>query len=183
MIRAAVLASVFVALTGIPAARAAEGDDATLRKDVKTLIEMVQDLQRRVSALEAHDARPAPNATVAPSVVRPAPDATVAPPVARSAPSAAQAAPQAAPIAAARPGTNLDYVSPEALLKERWNQIDSGMDEAAIKALIGAASTTFVLDGRLVWYYYYPGTGRGSVFFTDAGRVSSYQSPFPGFGW
>lgn len=170
MIRAAVLASVFVALTGIPAARAAEGDDATLRKDVKTLIEMVQDLQRRVSALEAHDARPAPNATVAPSV-------------ARSAPSAAQAAPQAAPIAAARPGTNLDYVSPEALLKERWNQIDSGMDEAAIKALIGAASTTFVLDGRLVWYYYYPGTGRGSVFFTDAGRVSSYQSPFPGFGW
>lgn len=157
--RTAILLIVCVALVGAPAARASEGDDAALRKDVRMLIEMVQDLQRRVSALEAHAVKPA------------------------SAPTAAPQPGPVAPIAAARPGMRPDYVSPEAMLKANWNQIDKGMDEAAIKALIGAPSTTFQLDGRLVWYYYYPGTGRGSVFFTDAGRVSSYQSPFPEFGW
>ncbi|HEX8739277.1 MAG TPA: hypothetical protein VF925_03965 [Casimicrobiaceae bacterium] len=171
--RTAILAIVLAALVGTPAARASEADDAALRKDVKTLLEMVQDLQRRVSALEARTGQPAPGATVAPPAVP-------------AAPGTAHAAPQpgrVAPIAAARPGMQPDYVSPEAMLKANWNQIDKGMDEAAIKALIGTPSTTFLLDGRLVWYYYYPGTGRGSVFFTDAGRVSSYQSPFPGFGW
>ena len=170
--RTAILAIVFLALAGSPVARASEADDAALRKDVKTLIEMVQDLQRRVSALEAHSAQPPTTATVAP-------------PATSSVPRAAQAAgtAQVAPIAAARPGVRPDYVSPEAMLKANWNQIDKGMDEAAIKALIGTPSTTFLLDGRLVWYYYYPGTGRGSIFFTDAGRVSSYQSPFPAFGW
>lgn len=156
----------FLVLAGNPVARASEGDDAALRKDVKTLIEMVQDLQRRVSALEAHSAQSAPAATFAP-------------PATSTVPGTAQVA----PIAAARPGMRPDYVSPEAMLKANWNQIDKGMDEAAIKALIGTPSTTFLLDGRRVWYYYYPGTGRGSIFFTDAGRVSSYQSPFPGFGW
>jgi hypothetical protein len=36
------------------------------------------------------------------------------------------------------------------------------------------------IDGRTAWYYVYPATGTGSVFFTDSGRVSSRQSPF---GW
>jgi len=48
--------------------------------------------------------------------------------------------------------------------------------------LLGAPSKKFILDGRRGWYYYYPGTGGGSVFFSDAGRVSSRQSPF-GLGW
>ena len=56
------------------------------------------------------------------------------------------------------------------------------MDQGEITRLLGAPSKKFVLDGRNVWYYYYPGTGRGSVFFTDAGRVSSSKSPF-GWGW
>jgi outer membrane protein assembly factor BamE (lipoprotein component of BamABCDE complex) len=56
------------------------------------------------------------------------------------------------------------------------------MDQNAVIALLGDPSSRSTLDGRTVWYYIYPGTGRGSVFFTDAGRVSSRQSPF-GLGW
>lgn len=171
--RTVLLAAALLALAGSPAARASEHDDTTLKEDVKVLTDMVRDLQRRVSALEAR-AAPAPTVTAAPSA------APVGPSTAQEAP---RSAPQSAPIAAAHPGANFDYVSPEAVLKASWNQIEKGMDKSAIGALLGAPSTSFLLDGRLVWYYYYPGTGRGSVFFTDTGRVSSYQSPFLGFGW
>lgn len=150
--------------------RAAGADDAAQKDEVKALTEMVRDLQRRVSALEARSAAQA----------SPGAAAQASPGAAAKAP---QPVPHTAAITAARPGAKPDYVSPEAMLKTSWNQIESGMDKAAIEALLGAPSTTFLLGGRLVWYYYYPGTGRGSVFFTDAGRVSSYQSPFLGFGW
>ena len=56
------------------------------------------------------------------------------------------------------------------------------MGESEVTALLGPPSKKFTLDGRTVWYYYYPATGNGSVFFTDSGRVSSRQSPF-GWGW
>ena len=187
--RTAFLAFVSLALAGIPAARAAEPDYATLQQEVKALKQMVHDLQQRVSALEGHAAAPAQG----PQAAQPAAQATqAAPPAAQAAPPVPQAAqaaqpaptmPQAAPITAAKPGASPGYMSPEALLKTSWNQVEKGMDQAAISKLLGAPSTTFLLDGRLVWYYYYPGTGRGSVFFTAAGRVSSYQSPFLGFGW
>lgn len=190
--RAALLAIVALALASAPVARAAEHDDATLQGDVEALTKMVHDLQRRVSALEAHAPVPVQGpraAKAAPNAIQPAPQSTQA--TAPPAPQAAQAAAQpaavmpsrAAPITAAQPGANPGYLSPEATLKASWNQIEKGMDQVAIKTLLGTPSTTFLLDGRLVWYYYYPGTGRGSVFFTDAGQVSSYQSPLPGFGW
>src|SRR5512143_3833259 len=161
--RTALLAFVSLSLAGVPAARAAEPDYATLQHEFKVLKQMVQDLQRRMAAIEGRSGATAQGA--------------------QPAPHTAQTVPQAAPIAAARPGASPGYMSPEALLKASWNQVEKGMDQAAVTALLGAPSTTFLLDGRRVWYYYYPGTGRGSVFFTDAGRVSSYQSPFLGFGW
>lgn len=180
--RTALLAIALLA-AGAPAARAAESDDATLKDDIKVLTELVRDLQRRVSVLEARTAAraPAPAATSAPSVIRPAP--AVARDLAGTAQEAHPSAAPAAPIAAARPGATPDYVSPEAMLKASWNQVVAGMGKPAVSALLGSPSSTFHIDGRLVWYYYYPGAGRGSVFFTDAGQVSSYQSPFPGFGW
>jgi len=91
-------------------------------------------------------------------------------PAAASAPaSAPAAAPAAAAVPAAAPAASpgAGYVSPEAALRS---------------SLLGAPSKKFILDGRRGWYYYYPGTGGGSVFFSDAGRVSSRQSPF-GLGW
>lgn len=74
------------------------------------------------------------------------------------------------------------YVSPEAALKGSWARVKPGMAEGEVVALLGEPSKKFTLDGRRGWYYDYPGTGAGSVFFTDAGRVSSRQSPF-GMGW
>ncbi|MGH8736618.1 MAG: hypothetical protein ACREVC_04580 [Burkholderiales bacterium] len=83
----------------------------------------------------------------------------------------------AAPVAA-----NAGYVSPEAALRANWARIKADMEQGEVTRLLGAPSKKFLLDGRNVWYYYYPATGGGSVFFTDAGRVSSRQSPF-GMGW
>jgi len=85
-----------------------------------------------------------------------------------------------APASATAPAVG--YVSPEAALRGTWAKIKPDMAEAEVVALLGAPSKKFTLDGRRGWYYYYPGTGAGSVFFTDAGRVSSRQSPF-GMGW
>lgn len=96
---------------------------------------------------------------------------TSAAPAATPAPAAASAATPAA-----------GYVTPEAALRGTWARIKPDMAEAEVTALLGAPSKKFILDGRRGWYYYYPGTGAGSVFFTDAGRVSSRQSPF-GMGW
>ncbi|MGA8004820.1 MAG: hypothetical protein WCA17_01855, partial [Burkholderiales bacterium] len=91
-------------------------------------------------------------------------------------------APAAAPAAASAATPAAGYVSPEAALRGTWAKIKPDMAEAEVVALLGAPSKKFTLDGRRGWYYYYPGTGAGSVFFTDAGRVSSRQSPF-GMGW
>jgi hypothetical protein len=115
----------------------------------------VRDLQQRVSELEGRE-----------------------PPATHAAPGATQAA----PVAAAAPGANVGYVSPEAALRANWSRVEQQMDEGEVTRLLGPPSKKLTLDGRTVWYYYYPATGGGSVFFTDAGRVSSRQSPF-GLGW
>ena len=140
---------------GSPAAQAA--GDASLEQQVKALSEMVHALQQRVDRLEGRT----PAAASAPA----------------TAPAAA-AVPAAAP--AASPGAG--YVSPEAALRSSWARLKRDMTEGEVAQLLGAPSKKFTLDGRRAWYYYYPGTGGGSVFFTDAGRVSSRQSPF-GWGW
>ena len=91
---------------------------------------------------------------------------------------AAAAAPDAAASAVPRAG----YGSPEAALRANWSKVNQNMDRDEVTNLLGAPSKKFALDGRTVWDYYYPATGGGSVFFGDAGRVSSSQSPF-GWGW
>ena len=150
-----------VALAGVPAARAA--DDSSLEQQVRALTEMVHALQQRVDRL---DGRPTA-----------AQGAPAAPP---SAPAAPPSAP--APVAASPIGASSGYLSPEAALRGSWAKVRQDLDQAEVARLLGEPSKKFTLDGRTVWYYYYPATGTGSVFFTDAGRVSSRQSPF-GWGW
>jgi len=146
---------VAVALAGAAAAHAAEPDIASLELEVKALKQEVLDLQKRLSQIEGRQA-----------------------PAAQAAPDTAQNA----PVAAAPLGATSGYVNPEAALRANWSKIAQEMDQSEVTRLLGAPSKKFVLDGRTVWYYYYPATGSGSVFFTDAGRVSSRQSPF-GWGW
>ena len=140
------------ALAGASVARAEEPDAAALQQQVRQLRQTVLELQKRVDRLEG-----------------------------RGAP-AAQAAPVAAPRAAQTSAPGAGYVTPEAALKATWHRIRPDMPQSEVVALLGEPSKKFVLDGRRGWYYYYPGTGGGSVFFTEEGRVSSRQSPF-GLGW
>jgi hypothetical protein len=153
------------ALLGSASAAAEEPDLAALRSKVDALEQQLHEVQAQLRRLEgsAPAAIPAPQATpLAPAV---APQAAPLPP---------------APAAASASGGG--YVSPEAALKQRWSSIKPAMADARVADLLGQPSTKFKLDGRDVWYYYYPGTGGGSVFFTDEAKVSSSQSPF-GWGW
>jgi hypothetical protein len=173
------------ALIAGAAALAAEPDVAALQQEVKALNATVLDLQKRVMQLEGRNAvqvQTVPQAQhLEPGVAEePAPLAIQAP-TATSVPQAAAAQAAAVPAVPAI-GAGSGYVSEEARLKGNWSKVAKGMDQAEVTSLLGEPSRKSTLDGRVVWYYYYPATGAGSVFFTDAGRVSSRQSPF-GFGW
>lgn len=73
--------------------------------------------------------------------------------------------------------------SPSSLasLKKNWSQVQRGMREDGVQALLGKPGGVLRIGGNLVWYYAYPGIGGGSVFFNGDGTVSSAQSPT--FGW
>ena len=167
---------------GSSAAAAEEPGVAALRREVNALNSAVLDLQARVRQLEKSSAAPSAGSAQLPTKVP-----TAVPAAAPMTSAATKSAPQAsgsqpAVITAAPAGTGAGYLSPEALLRQRWSSIATGMADTRVHELLGEPSKKFKLNGRTVWYYYYPGTGVGSVFFTDAGKVSSEQSPF-GWNW
>jgi hypothetical protein len=153
------------ALLGSTPAAAEDPEVAALRRQVNALEQQVRDLKARMDQFDGG----APAAAPATAVPQAAPSATAPAPAPAPAPAAASAA---------GPG----YVSPEAVLKQRWSSIKPAMTTDRVTELLGEPTTRFKLDGRDVWYYYYPGAGGGSVFFTGEGKVSSSQSPF-GWGW
>ena len=160
-------------------------DEAALQQQVGALKQAVVDLEARVAELERTScaAKDAQSSSTSPSSVADAsPAHEQAPPI--SAPPAAVSAALTPPasVSAPTPAMPAGYLSEEAHLKLNWSKIAREMNEDDVLALLGAPSKKAELDGRSVWYYYYPGTGAGSVFFTAAGHVSSRQSPF-GFGW
>lgn len=58
------------------------------------------------------------------------------------------------------------------------------MTQAEINEILGPPQKTFVIEGKTVWYYIYPGVGAASVFFNPDGRASSHQAPsFGPFIW
>ena len=164
-------------MVGLPAAKAAGPDVASLEREVAALKEVVQHLQARLDRLES---RPVP-------VERPASGVPVAalPPAsqltAQAAPDvASKAAIPAAPIAALQLGADPVAASPQAQLRANWSKIERGIEADQVSRLLGEPTRKVRLDGRNAWYYSYPDLGNGSVFFTDTGHVSSRQSPF---GW
>jgi len=83
---------------------------------------------------------------------------------------------------ASRTGASLAaQMSPLVSLKQNWSQVQPGTPEDRVQALLGKPERVLRIDGALVWYYIYPGIGRGSVFFNANGKVSSAQSP--SLGW
>jgi len=156
------------ALLGSAPAAAEDPEVAALRRQVNALEQQVRDLQARMRKVEGGGGADA--AAAAPA---PAPQPAAVPQPAAAPPPAVAPAPVAA---------GAGYISPEAALRQRWSSIKPTMADAQVAEVLGQPSTKFKLDGRNVWYYYYPGTGGGSVFFTDEGKVSSSQSPF-GWGW
>lgn len=171
--RAAPAWIMLLGMASLPAAMAAEPDIASLEREVAALKEVVQRLQARVDSLERHPIaaeQPASSVPVAAS-----------PPASQVASRASlKAALPAAPIAALQPGADPLVASPEAQLRANWSKIEPGIDAGQVSRLLGEPTKKLRLDGRNAWYYSYPAMGNGSVFFTDAGRVSSRQSPF---GW
>ncbi len=104
----------------------------------------------------------------------------------RAAPPRAAAAASASG-AAAKDKTESNAATPGAasisipVLRESWSHIAKGMSEADVATTLGAPTTQTLINGKRVWYYYYPGIGGGSVFFKGNGQVSSHQAPF--IGW
>jgi hypothetical protein len=83
--------------------------------------------------------------------------------------------------AGARPDPDSRSAHSIPLLKQNWSQIGPGTPREKVQSLLGPPEKVLRIDGSTVWYYAYPGIGRGSVFFTESGKVSSLQSP--SFGW
>jgi hypothetical protein len=135
-------------LFGSASAIAEEPDLTALRQQVNALEQQLHDVQAQLLRLESASPAAAPQRAPAPNV-----------------------APTPAKIEAG-------YLSPEAALRQSWSNIKPEVADSKVAEMLGEPTKKLKLDGRDVWYYYYPGTGRGSVFFTDEGRVTSSQSPF-----
>ena len=157
-----------------PSGQAAEPDVASLEREVIALKATVLQLQARLDRLERLSGSAEQPASGVPRVaVSTSSQAVVQPDV--HPPKAALAA---APVRARQPEEEPVVQGPQAQLRLNWSRIDSGMTTDEVSGLLGEPTRRLQLDGRDVWYYSYPALGNGSVFFTNAGHVSSHQSPF-----
>jgi hypothetical protein len=87
---------------------------------------------------------------------------------------------QTPPGAASAPSVSAEP-PPLVLLQRSWSQIERGLPADRVEALLGKPGKLLSIDGSPVWYYAYPGLGRGSVFFDRSGRVSGVQPPISGW--
>lgn len=134
---------------------------ARLREEAAQLRQSLDRLEARIQALETQqrDGHPAEKSSAENATAPPASKTESIP------------APRTASIDASSLVT----------MKQNWAQIEAGTPEDKVQALLGKPEKMLRIDGNLVWYYVYPGIGRGSVFFNRDGKVSSTQSP--SLGW
>jgi hypothetical protein len=150
--------------SGLPVARAQGPDMVSMQREIDALRDTVSVLRARLDAIESRPANaPRPSASAAHGET-----------------AVASASGRVAPVAAAQPGVRPIDAGPEAALRTAWSRLEPLLDQDDVRRLLGEPSKRLVIDGRNAWVYLYPGLGTGSVFFTNAGRVSSRQSPF---GW
>ena len=62
-----------------------------------------------------------------------------------------------------------------------WSQVQPGVSKQEVAVLLGKPERVMQINGDLVWYYVYPGLGRGSVFFNADDKVTSTQAPRAGW--
>jgi hypothetical protein len=159
-------------MSSIGWAHAGESELQLLRQQVEDLQNTVRQLQERVHALEKNDSAPWVPATAAPA---PAPSAPA--PAVNPAPTAQSAAAPKEPIA-----TKAPLADELVVLRTSWQRISPGMTQAEVAQTLGPPTREMLINGKVVWYYYYAGLGAGSVFFNRDGRISSSQSPNLGWG-
>lgn len=58
-----------------------------------------------------------------------------------------------------------------------WSGIRRGLSKERVNEVLGAPGSVLHINGDLVWYYVYPGVGKGSVFFDREDRVTAVQAP------
>lgn len=62
-----------------------------------------------------------------------------------------------------------------------WSQVQPGVSKEEVGVLLGKPERVMRINGDLVWYYVYPGLGRGSVFFNGEDKVTGTQAPRAGW--
>lgn len=174
--RFAVLSFALACAAFATGAKADESAVSELRQQVEELKDTVRQLQERVNALEKGD-----TASWIPATTAPAPaSAPTAAPAQASAPKTMETAPASDRAAPAARASVDDKV---VILRNSWRRISTGMKQADVKETLGPPTRETLINGKVVWYYYYAGLGAGSVFFNADGRISSSQSPNLGWGF
>lgn len=130
---------------------AIDTDTSAERHQVDQLNERLNQLEQRVMALEQHDTAAATPAQTSPGTQK-------------------GEKPHA-------PTTNPSGIAPP----EAWQSVHSDLSAGEVRKLLGEPARRFQLGNRLVWYYVYPGVGRGSVMFDQSGHVVDWQRP--PFSW
>lgn len=51
------------------------------------------------------------------------------------------------------------------------------MNTTQVREQLGEPERQFLIDGKPVWHYSYPGVGSGSIMFSTAGQVIGAQNP------
>ncbi len=141
-------------------AHAESSEVAALRKEVKTLTNVVLRLEGRVGQLErqlAAGAESPPRAVASPQAPTP--------PRLAAAPADAPTPPPTPPTVARDP------------IRDHWHGISRGMTTQAVEALLGRPQRTMTVNTQTVWYYTYPDVGSGSVVFAYDGTVIDWQTP------
>lgn len=145
-------------LPGIRPVRAEGSDIAALRIQVQELQQAVSVLQRQVADLQ--------------SQLRPSNTATRQVPPETNYSRPRETAPRDdIPAASDQPA-----LSKEAI-RDSWHALKRGMSDQDVYKLIGAPTSRFKLNNKPVWYYDYQGVGRGSVMFSNEGKLISWQAP------
>ena len=168
--RLVVLSIALACVAFAPGTHAEDTELLTLRQQVEELKDTVRQLQERVNALEKND-----TASWIPATIAPAPSTAPAQALPPKAMETSPAPERASPAGIASVDDKV------VILRNSWRRISTGMKQADVKETLGPPTKETLMNGKVVWYYYYAGLGAGSVFFNGDGRISSSQSP--NLGW